>query len=115
MALSRLRDKYFGGVESLAELEAKLGAQVDRLELILEDFFGLYLFEVFCRVFFERLVERIGETRAQGFLREIEDFIASTLRNRTVRLDIRRVDWAGAEGRRLTSDIMEAVLTVFGG
>jgi hypothetical protein len=115
MALSRLQDMYFGDAETDAELDQRLARQVDHIEIILQDFFGLYLFEVFCRVFFERLVQRIGETRAHSFLDQIADLINSTLANRMAGRDISQIDWAGAEGEAITADIMETTLKVFGG
>lgn len=51
MALSKLQDKYFADAVTEAELEKLLTSQVDCLDTLLQDFFGFYLFEVFCRVF----------------------------------------------------------------
>lgn len=113
-ALARLQEKYLGDAADAAAIEAILEGQVANLEGLLAEYFGFYLYELFCRVFFERLVQRVGETRAYSFLKEIEDFISSTLANRTAARDISQIDWPGTEGRALTSDIMEIVLNVFG-
>jgi len=115
MALSNLNAKYFSDAETAEELEQRLTSQVDNLETVLQDFFGFYLYEVFCRVFFERLMQRVGDTRAHSFLKEISDFINSTLANRVASRDISRIDWAGPEGETITADIMETTLKVFGG
>ncbi len=115
MALARLQEEYFGDVGNATELEQRLSEQTAHLETILQDFFGFYLFEVFCRVFFERLVQRVGETRAHSFLGEIDDFIKSALANRTAGRDISRINWAGQQGQEMTADIMETTLNVFGG
>ncbi|MBI1830513.1 MAG: hypothetical protein HYR84_03570 [Planctomycetes bacterium] len=115
MALSCLQDKYFADAATAAELEQRLSGQVGQIEIILQDFFGFYLFEVFCRVFFERLVQRVGEARANSFLDQIGDFIKSTLANRAAGRDLSRINWAGSEGQEITSDIMETTLNVFGG
>lgn len=114
MALAQLQDKYYADAATADELERRLSEQAPLLELVLQDFFGFYLYEVFCRVFFERLVQRIGETRAHSFLGQIKDFIVATLANRTADRDIRRIDWAGSDGQRMTAEIMEATLHVFG-
>ena len=113
MALARLQEKYFVAASD-DELEQKLVAQVNNLEFVLQDFFGFYLFEVFCRVFFERLVQRVGETRANSFLSQIEAFIVATLSNRTAGQRVNRIDWAGAQGQAIAADIMETTLGVFG-
>ncbi len=65
--------------------------------------------------FFERLVQRVGDTRAYSFLNEISDFIKSTLINRTTERDIGQIDWTGREGETMVADIMEMTLRVFGG
>lgn len=113
-ALSRLHDKLLANAIDAAEVERILTAQTTQLESVLRDFFGFYLFEQFCRVFFERLVQRVGETRAYSFLNDIEDFINSTLTNRTFDHNLALIDWAGTEGQTIASDIMETTLKVFG-
>jgi hypothetical protein len=115
MALAKLQEKYFSSAGSPDELDEMLSVQVDRIDFILQEFFGFYLFEVFCRVFFERLVQRVGETRAHSFLEQIADFINSTLANRASGRDITKIDWGGEEGSQITADIMETTLRVFGG
>lgn len=115
MALSRLQDKYFAEAETKEELEQLLNTQVDRLDGLLQDFFGFYLYEVFCRVFFERLVQRVGEIKAFSFLNEIGDFINSTLANRAAHHNLAEIDWGSAEGQALVSEMMETTLHVFGG
>ena len=52
---------------------------------MLRDYFGAYLFEQFCRVFFERLVQKKGEPKALAFLSDIKEFIKATLVNRVGR------------------------------
>lgn len=115
MALARLRDKYFSQAQTPEELEQLLTTQASDLESTLLEYFGFYLFEVFCRVFFERLVQRVGEARAHSYLDQIDAFISSALENRTLGQTVSGIDWSGDEGRRLTSDIMETTLSVFGG
>jgi hypothetical protein len=115
MALSKLQEQYFAAATTPEELERLLNAQVDRLDSLLQDFFGFYFYEVFCRVFFERLMQRIGEARAYSFLNEIRDFIRSTLANRATNLDLERVNWNGADGQAIVQDIMETTFSVFGG
>lgn len=115
MALSKLQEQYFAAATTPEELERLLNAQVDRLDSLLQEFFGFYLYEVFCRVFFERLMQRIGEARAYSFLNEIRDFIRSTLANRATNLDLERVNWNGADGQAIVQDIMETTFSVFGG
>lgn len=115
MALSTLQDEYFSSATTTEELGELIIAQTARLELFLLDFFGHYLYEVFCRVFFERLVQRVGEMKAYSFLADIRDFIRSTLSNRTAVRNLSDIDWDGVSGQTMIQEIMETTLTVFGG
>ena len=113
-ALARLQEKILGNAVDETQIEAILAMQAAQLEGLLQEFFGYYLFEQFCRVFFERLVQRVGEHKAQSFLSGIESFINSTLINRTTGRDMSRINWAGPEGQAIAVDIMETTLRVFG-
>ena len=113
MALAALEKEYFEGAETIEDLQQLMLAQVGQLETVLQDFFGLYLYEVFCRVFFERLVQRTGEARAFSVLDQIKDFIRAKLENLAVNQEVSKIDWKGQEGQKITADIMESTLRVF--
>lgn len=115
MALAKLQDKYFAEAETPDDLEILLTRQVERLEPLLEEFFGFYLHELFCRVFFERLVQKVGEAKAHSFLDEIRDVICSTFANRTTDRDLSNVNWNGSDGKALIADVMETTLNILGG
>ena len=87
--------------------------QAEDLEHLLERYFGHYLYELFCRVFFERLVRAVGDAATGSFLGEIKSYIAAALANRLGARDVSSVDWSGAEGQRLSMDIMEDTIAVF--
>jgi hypothetical protein len=113
-ALSYVQDELLGEAQTAAEVEQILTGQIASLNIMLESFFGRYLYEQFCRVHFERLSQRVGEARARSFLQQIESFIRSTLANRTAGQDLSSVNWTGREGQSLVADIMETTLKVFG-
>jgi hypothetical protein len=113
-ALSQVQEELLGKAQTPAEVEEILSAQIANLGVLLESFFGRYLYEQFCRVHFERLTQKVGEARALSFLQEIESFIRSTLANRTTGRDLASIDWTGAEGQGLVAEIMETTLKVFG-
>jgi len=112
-ALARLQEEVLGEAETPDDIERILQTQGLELDALLRDFFGLYLFEQFCRVFFEQLVQRFGESKALSFLEDIKEFIKATLVNRVGRRTIERISWAGQEGERLCADIMRTTLEVF--
>lgn len=113
MALAALEKEYFEAAQTPEELEELMQVQVGRIEEVLQDYFALYLYEVFCRVFFERLVQRAGEMRAFEVLNQVKGFIRAKLEEVAIQRDIGRIDWKGADGQRVTTDIMESTLRVF--
>jgi hypothetical protein len=112
-ALARLQEEILKSAETPEDVERILKEQALDLDVVLRDYFGLYLFEQFCRVFFERLVQKRGESKALAFLDDIKEFIKATLVNRVDRRRLSKIAWAGAEGAKLCSEIMHATLTVF--
>lgn len=115
IALYDLYDEYFAEADTPEQLEEIMLTQVDQLGLVLKDFFGFYLYQHFCRVFFERLVQRVGETKAESLLDAIRHFIKSKLTNLAIDSDLSKVDWSGPDGNDVITEIMETTLEVFEG
>jgi hypothetical protein len=113
MALSALEKEYFDKAQTPEELGQLMQAQVTNIEHFLQEYFALYLYEVFCRVFFERIVQRAGETRAYAVLGQIKDFIRQKLADVGANRDLSKVNWKGSEGRAMTTEVMESTLRVF--
>jgi hypothetical protein len=113
-ALSDLQEELFAEAADAEELEIILLNAAQSLETILERFFGYYIFEQFSRVSFERLVQRVGDLKATSFLSQIREFIQSALANRAAEKNLSKVDWAGAEGAAIVSQILDQTLEVFG-
>lgn len=105
------------GADTILDVEARLAALAMPSELatLLTKFFGFYIFEQFNRVYYERLVQRIGAAKAERFLGQIKDFIREELRSQTFDLDITKVDWSGEQGKQIATEIFERTLHVFGG
>ncbi len=115
LSLSETLDKLCKNANSPGELNTILEAQADAKALakLMMLFFGQYLYEQFCRVFFSQLVKKHGEQRATSFLDAIKDFIMSSLENMTVGIDVASIDWFGNEGKRIAGTIMQNTLAVF--
>lgn len=114
-ALSRTMDELCKDTITADEVEAALGNLTDGPMMVdlLMSFFGNYLYEQFCRVFFGQLIQKHGEQRANSFLRDIFDYIKSRLRNTTHGRDVQKIDWFGQAGEKLAGDIMRDTLAVF--
>ncbi len=85
------------------------------LKNLFSKFFSYYLYEQFCRVFYERLVTRVGEEQADSFLSGIKEFLVSRVDSFQLEKDIAQVDWTGTEGQKVASEILEETLYIFGG
>ena len=112
-ALARLEEELLKDAQTPDDIERILQEQALNLDVMLRDYFGVYLFEQFCRVFFERLVQKRGELKALAFLDDIREFIKATLVNRVGRRAIAKISWVGQEGAKLCADIMQTTLGVF--
>ncbi len=116
-ALSRLLNDLFQDAKTYEDLEnvVKSNSTNDLIEEVLVNFFGYYIYEQFCRVFYERLVQRVGENKAESYLKSIDEYINSVLKHETSSLDLINIDWDGDEGKSITNKILEETLVVFGG
>lgn len=114
-ALSRTLDEICADAATPDELEAILRSQMsgESLGALLMAYFGNYLYEQFCRVFFGQLIKKHGDVKATSFLESIRDVIKSDLKHRTLGLNLTQVDWFGREGDAMARMIMQNTLAVF--
>jgi hypothetical protein len=112
-AMARLQHELFAETDDIQAIEALMTKEASDLGSLLERYFGFYLYELFCRVFFERLTRLIGDVKASSFLAEIKSYIVAALANRIGTRDVSSVDWSGSEGQRISMDIMEDTMSVF--
>ena len=113
-SLSDLQEELLSEAQTVEEIEAILSSGDLNVEGLLERFFGHYIFEQFSRVFYERLVQRVGAQQAVSFLGQIKQFIQSSLAGRALERDLSMVDWGGTEGANIVSEICSQTLEVFG-
>lgn len=116
-ALSKVMDELLGDLETPEQVEDALEQVMagEALEGLLSNFFGYYLYEQFCRVFYERLVNRVGRSNADSYLNSIFDTIKSSLSFKASERDLSQVDWGGPEGKSITDTILQDTFEIFGG
>lgn len=112
-AMARLQNELLDKADDVQAVEELMTKEAENLGRLLERYFGFYLYELFCRVFFERLTRLVGDDRATSFLGEIKSYIVAALTNRVGSRDVSSVDWAGPEGQRISMDVMEDTMSVF--
>lgn len=107
LALAKLNDELFKQAASYEDVEQILSQALDGqgLAQILASFFGHYLYERFCRDFYETWVKKVGSSQAARSLKSIKDCITSSLKAKLAGRDVTRVNWRGREGLRLTEQV----------
>lgn len=115
-ALSRLLIHLLRDANNPAEAEEVLSASADEAELqaILIRFFAYYIYEQFCRVFYERLAARIGVDEADQALVHILEYIHSVIRHLSLDVELADVNWNGKRGCQIAEQILLNTLEVFG-
>lgn len=114
-ALSDLMDEILDDADSLEDVEEAMGtiSRGESLDDMIRRFFGYYLYEQFCRVFYERLVARIGDMQADEFVDEIRDYICNALKHVTRHQDVSQIDWNGSQGQQIADKLLQDTLEVF--
>ncbi|MFW5901393.1 MAG: hypothetical protein ACOCUK_02490 [bacterium] len=110
-------NELLGDLETPEQVEETLEQVVaeEGLEDLLGSFFGYYLYEQFCRVFYERLVNRVGRQNADSYLRSILDTIKASLALKISGRDLSQIDWGGAEGQNISDNILQETFEIFEG
>jgi hypothetical protein len=115
LALAKLNDELFKGAETYEDAGRALSAAVDGqgLARLLASFFGNYLYERFCRDFYENWIKKVGSSKAASSLKSIKDCIESSIKAKLAGRDLSRFRWRGREGLRLTEQVMQETLEIF--
>lgn len=115
-ALADVRDEILQNAESFEDVEQALNQTLDDVGLfgVLASFFGSYVFRLFCRNFYEVWHKKVGDAKASKALREIRDYITSSLRAKLAARDLKSVNWKAQEGLKVTDEILKETLDVFG-
>lgn len=116
-ALSIVMDQLLKDFDTPEQVEEALNQimEGEALESLLNQFFGYYLYEQFCRVFYERLGNRVGRSNADSYLSSIFDTIKSALELMASNRDLSQIDWKGAEGQNIADQILQDTFEIFGG
>jgi hypothetical protein len=115
-SLAEVRDEILSGAETFEDVEERLNAAIDELGIfgILASFFGQYIFRMFCRNFYEEWVKKVGDSKAASSLRQIKEYITSSVRTKLTGRKVASVDWKKDEGKQVTENVLKETLEVFG-
>ena len=114
-ALVELNDDLLAEAETFDDVEVALAKVLDQggvFEILLR-FFGHYLYSCFCRDFYERLLKRVGESRAAQSLKSIKDCIQSAVKAKLTGHDPKKFNWRGADGKKLSEQVLAEILDIY--
>lgn len=115
IALVKLNDELFVGTETYEDVGQALAEVLDQQGLvhILARFFGYYVYERFCRDFYERWRKKVGAAQADRSLKSIKDYIESRLKAELVGQHVVQMNWRGNDGMMLTEQILQDTVEIF--
>ena len=115
-ALAEVRDEILADAETFADVEQRLGQALGDLGVfgILASFFGHYVLRLFCRNFYEEWLRKVGSSQAASKLKQIKDYVTSSLRAKLAGRKLEKAVWKGREGNRLAEAILKETVEVFG-
>jgi len=114
-ALSNVLTDLFNPDASYEDIELLLNQAIgDKgLMTIMGNFFGYYLYELFCRDFYEVWQKKVGAEQAKRSLCQVKECIFAEVESKLVQKDIQSFDWSGPEGASLVEQIMQDTLEIF--
>jgi len=115
MALGKLMEEILDKASTYDDVHNVLKEVADdaKIAALLGRFFALYLYEWFCRCFYENWVKKVGSTKAAKGLKSIRGCIEASLAEKLYGINATKVDWNGPEGSRLATKIMKETLEIF--
>lgn len=114
-ALDQINDELLEGTETYEDVEAALTQRIDSqgISKILANFFCKYLFRLFTRDFYETWRKNFTSAQADKALRDVKDYIFSSLEAKFVSQNAANTNWSGQEGLRITRQILQNTLEIF--
>ena len=114
-ALSNVFDDLFKPDTPYEDIEQALYQSLDEkgMMLIMVDFFGYYLYELFCRDFYEDWQRKVGVDQTKRSLRQVKDCIFAEVKSELASKTIDSIDWSGLAGLSLAERIMQDTLEIF--
>lgn len=114
-ALTKINDELLKDTQTYDDVDKAFSKSLDkdRIERIVTTFFGYYLYELFCRDFYEQWVKKVGTDQANQSLYSVKDCIEWSLKSKLTNKDVAKIDWYGQQGQKLIQQIMQETLAIF--
>ena len=114
-ALCDLIAEILNGADSLEEFEETIQTKShgEFLENLIISFFGYYVYQQFCRVFYAQLIANIGERQADESINGIREYICLKVKDVVSDRDVKQIDWNNSQGQQIVEEILQRTLEVF--
>ena len=114
-ALSDLMEEFLDDADTPEDIEEVMEtiSHGESLDSFIQNFFGYYIYQQFCRAFYNRLVDKIGDRQADESIGDIRDYICGTLKDVISDRDVGQIDWHGSQGQQIVEEILRKTLEVF--
>lgn len=114
VALYELYQELLEKAENFEDVDSAFTQVVDEPGIIktIADFFGKYIYRIFCRDFYEGWQKKAGAEQARQKLDEVKGYIFSSIRTRFVGEKTNK-NWSGADGLRESEQILKDTRYIF--
>jgi len=114
VALHQLYEELLETSETFEDAETAFAQTVDEPGIIktIANFFGKYIYRIFCRDFYEGWQKKAGAEQARQKLDDVKGYIFSSIKTRFVGEKSNKI-WAGQDGLRASGQILKDTLEIF--
>ncbi len=114
VALYELHSELLVECDTFEDVEESLKEVIEAPGIIktIADFFGRYIYRIFCRDFYEGWQRKAGPDQAAQKLDDVKGYIFSSIRNRFAG-ETTNKNWAGNEGLRASEQILKDTVEIF--
>jgi hypothetical protein len=112
-ALCDLLRELTENAENIEQAEKLLQTAATRLEQIVRDLIGYYIFERYNTTMSSRLDGKLNVKQADASLMEVRRFIDTEIQLTGTIRDLSNINWRGAEGTEIIEEILQQTIAVF--
>lgn len=115
-ALQSTMDCFMENEDTFENIESifKHLSNPDLFREFLLTFLGYYIFQQFCSCYEEFLFSKMKNENSEDLIKEIEGAILAAVKNKSLDIDLSKVDWKGGEGDNIMDTIMVKTFRIFG-
>lgn len=116
VALYELQNELLEDCETFEDVEESFKEVINETGIIktIVDFFGRYIYRIFCRDFYEGWQKKVGADQAAQKLDDVKGYIFSSIKDRFTG-ETADKNWAGNEGFQVSQQILKDTIEIYVG